>query len=467
MSLLAACGAAPEAGSSVTATSAGGAAEAPATATAVTAEAAAIVTTPTPAPTPTTSATRVVGQGNIAITMWVQDFGPAITMFEQAAQTVAKKAGNVSVTVQPVPYPDLMAKILPSVAAGTDADIMMGYTDWYVATDVSKLFLPLDEYMGGRAELERIVFPSALTTLDTPQGKTFYIPWAAGIRAAAATVNVKHYKEKNLDYAKFATFEDFVAAGKQLTVEQGGKMTRAGLSPYSAALSLLKTWIWQMGGDFYNKESGKWNFSTQEAEAAAQKLYDLWWKDKVTSFELFSNEYEGFSQGLISTQFDGAWTAAVQEAGQADLKCDVIPTPKITGAKQDVVYPEHMGVITVSKRLAKDERKLQPCIAIVQEMLKPEGLLFLSQSYSGSLMSKQLYDDPRIMQTKYGPISKRAAEGTWPRARFPQDHVANQGPAQQELYRALRKELSIKEALTNMNTYLNEQESQARERLKG
>jgi hypothetical protein len=359
-----------------------------------------------------------------------------------------------------------MAKILPSVAAGTDADLMMGYTDWYVATDVSKLFLPLDEYFGGRSELERIVFPSALTTLDSPQGKTFYIPWAAGIRAAAATVNVKQYTEKNLDYTKFATFEDFVAAGKQLTVEQDGKIMRAGLSPYSAALSLLKTWIWQMDGDFYDKATGQWNFSTQEAEHAGQMLYDLWWKDKVTSFELFSNEYEGFSQGLISTQFDGAWTAGVQESGIPDLKCDVVPTPKLNGAKKDVVYPEHMGVITVSKRLSQDQQKLQPGIAIAQEMLKPESLLAMTETYSGSLMSKELYDDPRIMKTKYGPISKRVAEGTWSRARFPQDHVANQGPAQEELYRALRKEITIKEALTNMNTYMNDQESQARERLK-
>ncbi len=493
--LLAACGGAPAAGPSTAATSAGGTAQPEATSAtggaaatsatggtaatsavgaagatpasaAVTAEAA-VGPTPTPAPTPTTSATRVVGKGDVTITMWVQDFGPAITMFEQAAKTVSQKSGKVSVTVQPVPYPDLMAKILPSVAAGTDADIMMGYTDWYVATDVSKLFLPLDEYMGGRSELERIIFPSALTTLDTPQNKTFYIPWAAGVRAAAATVNVNHYKEKNLDYAKFTTFEDYVAAGKQLTIEKGGKITRAGLSPYSASLSLLKTWIWQMGGNFYDKQSGKWNFATQEGEAAAQKLYDLWWKDKVTSFELFSVEYEGFTQGLISTEFDGAWTAGVQEAGQPGLKCDVMPTPKLTGAKQDVVYPEHMGVITVSKRLANDARKLQPSIEIVKEMLKPEGLLFLSESYSGSLMSKQLYDDPRIMKTKYGPISKRVAEGTWPRARYPQDHVANQTPAQDELYRALRKEIPIKDALANMNTYLNEQESQARERLKG
>jgi ABC-type glycerol-3-phosphate transport system substrate-binding protein len=398
--------------------------------------------------------------------MWVQDFGPAVTMFQKAAKKVADKAGNIKVTVQPIAFTDLLAKVLPSVAAGNEADVIMGYTDWYVATDVSKVFLPLDDILGGRAALEKIVFPSALTALDTPQGKVYYVPWAAGVRAAATTVNVNQYKEKNLDYTKFTVWEDFVQAGKQLTVKQGDKLKRSGLSPINGALSLVKCWIWQQGGDFYSRESGKWNFSTPEGEAAVQRLYDLFYKDQVVSFDLVTDEYQGFSQGIVSTELDGAWTAGVQEAAVSGLKTDVVPTPKLTGAKQDLVYPEHMGVITLSRRLATNQKKLTPCADIARELLSADALIDLLQTYSGSLMSKELYNDPRVMQTKYGPISKRVAEGTWPRARYPQDHVANQAPAAQELTRALRKEIPIKDALNNMNAYLNQQESDARERLK-
>jgi hypothetical protein len=89
----------------------------------------------------------------------------------------------------------------------------------------------------------------------------------------------------------------------------------------------------------------------------------------------------------------------------------------------------------------------------------------MTETYSGTLCSKELYADPRIMETKYGPVSKRIAEGTWPRTRYPKDHVANQAPARTELERALRKEISIKEALGNADKYLNDQEKQARERL--
>jgi hypothetical protein len=55
----------------------------------------------------------------------------------------------------------------------------------------------------------------------------------------------------------------------------------------------------------------------------------------------------------------------------------------------------------------------------------------------------------------------------WPIAKFPGDHVANQGPAGTELERAMRKEISIKEALANMDAYLQDQEDQARQRISG
>jgi hypothetical protein len=50
-------------------------------------------------------------------------------------------------------------------------------------------------------------------------------------------------------------------------------------------------------------------------------------------------------------------------------------------------------------------------------------------------------------------------------ARYSRDHVANHGPAATELDRAMRQEIGIKEALANMDAYLQEQEDQARERI--
>jgi ABC-type glycerol-3-phosphate transport system substrate-binding protein len=420
---------------------------------------------PTPEPTPTPVS---LGEGDIAVTMWVQDFGPTIEFFQKAAETYIAGAPNVQVTVQAVSYDDLLAKMLPSVAAGNEADIMMGYTDWYVATDISRLFLPLDEYMGGRAALEASLFPATLTTLALPEDKVFYVPFAAGIRAAATTVNAQQYAEAGIDYLTFATWDDLVAAGQELTLTEGGRITRAGLSPATGQLTLLKSWIWQMGGEFYNEETGEWTFSTPEGEAGAQRLYDLFWGETPTSsYDLISidNEYTSFEQGRVSTDLNGAWAVSSHEAVVPELDADAFPTPLLAGAEVDVFYPEHLAVATLSRRLADDEGKRQHCVGIVQEMFKPDALLELTDIYSGTLCSQEVYADPRIMETKYGPLSKRIAEGTWPRARFPRDHVANPAPALTELDRGMRQEIPITEALANIDQYLNDQERQARERI--
>jgi hypothetical protein len=62
-------------------------------------------------------------------------------------------------------------------------------------------------------------------------------------------------------------------------------------------------------------------------------------------------------------------------------------------------------------------------------------------------------------------MSKRVAEGMWPRGRYNADHIADLGPAYTELDRFLRQEITVQEALGNMDAYCQEQEDAARERI--
>lgn len=424
-------------------------------------------TEPPPEPTVApTSTPAVYGQGNLELTMWMQDFGPIVGNFEKAAEQFSKTQGNVKINVQPLPYNDLQAKVIPAVAGGNEAEVMMGYTNWYVATDISKLFLPLDDFFGGRSELEKVVFPSALTTLDTPQNKIYYLPYLTGMNGASTTLNAGQYEEVKLDYTSFKTFEDFHSAAKTLTLTEGDSIKRAGMSIWAHILTVIKSWIWQMGGEFYNRETGEWTLATPEGEAALKKIYDLYQTDKLSSIDIGTREYEAFLQGALSTHLMGAWTLGVAATSNPELKLDCVPTPKLQDAESDVVYPDHTAVVTLSRRLGQDQQKLDAAVGLTRALLSADALIEIMNQYSGSLMSTALYQDPRLEKTKFGPISKRVAESVWARAKFPQDHVANQAPALTELQRAVQKEISITEALQNADKYLNEQEAQARERLK-
>lgn len=417
---------------------------------------------PTPAPT---VAPVNVGDSGTEITMWVQDFGPAVDAFKLAAQKYIDAGNDVKVTVQPIAFADLLAKMLPSIAAGNEADIMMGYTDWYVATDVSKLFLNMEGLIGTKAELDAKLFPETLQTIDMPEGSIYYLPWLAGANGVITAYNGAIWSEKGMDPTTITTWDELVSAGQELTVMDGGTMTRAGLSLMTPMLTLIKNWIWQMGGEFYNGDSGEWSLNSDAGKASLQKIVDAARGDKPTmSYDLSTtdNEYDVWLQGKIATQQMGAWTIGT---APDELKANGMSLPKLADAATDVVYPAHIGVITLSRRLEKDDAKLQHCLGIAKQLISADALIDVTNSYTGLICVKDVYNDPRINDTKFGAISKRLAETTWPRSRWPKDHIANPAPASQELDRAVRGEISVEEALSNADDYLNQQEKDARERL--
>ncbi len=406
-----------------------------------------------------------VGEGSTEITMWVQDFGPAIDAFKIAAQSYIDAGNDVKVTVQPIAFADLLAKMLPSIAAGNEADIMMGYTDWYVATDVSKLFLNLEGLIGTQAELESSLFPATLETIDMPEGSIYYIPWLAGANGVITSYNGAVWDAAGIDPTDIANWEGLVEAGQELTVMDGDTMTLSGLSLMTPMLTLIKNWIWQMGAEFYNGETGEWSLNTEAGQMSLQKIVDATTGEFPTmSYDLstIDNEYDVWLQGKIATQQMGAWTIGT---APDELQANGMSLPPLTDAATDVVYPAHIGVITLSRRLADDDAKLQHCLGIAKQLISADALIDVTNSYTGLICVQDVYNDPRIEDTKFGAISKRLAETTWPRSRWPKDHIANPAPASAELDRAARGEITVSEALSLADDYLNTQEQEARERL--
>jgi ABC-type glycerol-3-phosphate transport system substrate-binding protein len=420
---------------------------------------------PTEAPTAVpTAAPRSYGEGT-EIVVWYQDWDGANRIMGSITPAWVEQNPGAKVTLQAIGYSDLFSKLLPSIAAGTEGDVLNMYTDWIVGTDVKQVFLDVTDPVGGAAKLSETMWPAAFTAIDVPEGKVYYFPWLAGIRGAAMTVNKDHLAEQNIDYLNLKSFEEVVDAAVKITKKNdAGKITRAGYSPRSSQYQLLWSLIWQLGGNMFDKEKGKWTHSTPEGQQAAQIIYDVYWKQETCDFDLFTDEYAAVSQKLVSIWGDGAWTAGVQ-TDTAGVPADNIVTPYLANAKAQVLFPQHMAGFGLSKRLASDPTKTQLAVSYAEAVVGPDALIQAFDFYSGVCMTKTVYADPRIETVKYGLMSKRVAEGMWPVARYTQDHVANQGPAATELERAMRKEISIEEALNNMDSYLQEQEDSARERI--
>lgn len=405
--------------------------------------------------------------GPVNLVVWYQDWDGANRIMDGAKAQREEANPEVTIELTPIGYSDLFAKLLPAIASGTEGDILMMYTDWVVGTDVSQVFLDLTDVTGGTAAMEETMWPAAFTALDAPEGKIFYLPWLAGIRGAVLTVNTEQLAEQGIDHTAFGSWEEVVEAGKALTEKNAdGKIVRAGYSIRSSQYPLLWSLIWQMGGEFFDRESGQWMHSTEIGEQAAQLLYDVYHTHQTCDFDLYQSEFEAVSQKLVSIWGDGAWTASVQN-DSAGVPADNLVTPRLANAVADVLYPQHIAGWGLSKRLADTGNKLDAALEFAQFIVGPDSLIQAFDSYSGVCMTKTVYEDPRIEAVKYGLMSKRVAEGMWPIARFAGDHVANHGPASTEFERALRQEISITEALANMDAYLQDQEDQARERIRG
>ena len=399
------------------------------------------------------------------LVVWYQDWDGANRIMGWVKPEFEKAHADVAVDLQAIGYGDLLNKMLPSIASGTEGDVMMMYTDWVVATDITRVFLDITDAAGGAAELEEKMWPAAFQAVEVPGNKVYYLPWLAGIRGAAMTVNMDHTEAAGIDYLNFGTYEEVIEAGVAMTqTNDEGKVTHSGYSIRSSQYQLLWSLIWQLGGDFFDRESGIWSHDSEAGAAAAQILHDIYWVHNTVDFELFTSEFEAVSQQLVSIWGDGAWTASVQ-TDVAEVPADNIVKPPLANAVDYVLYPQHVAGWGLSRRLAENPAKLDAGVDFALLIVSNGALLQALDFYSGVVPSKGVYNDPGIGDVKYGLVSKRVAEGMWPHARYPQDHVAQQGPASAEFDRAMRQEISIQEALANMDAYLQEQEDQARERL--
>jgi ABC-type glycerol-3-phosphate transport system substrate-binding protein len=405
--------------------------------------------------------------GALEVVVWYQSWPGSDAILARVKPVYEGSHPNAKLNYQGLTYEDLNNKFLPSMAAGTEGDLNMLYTNWVVATDVSKVLLDITDAAGGASALEAKMWPAAFAATAVPKGRVYYLPWLAGIRGACITVVIDHLKEAGIDYFGFKTMDDVIAAGKKLTkTDTSGKITRSGWSPESALVILFMSYIWQLGGEFLDEEKGKWSFQTPEAKSAFQYLADMYWVHKTVDFGLWAAEFDAQQQGLISMCAQGAWTASSQTDAQK-IPSDNIVTPPLSNAKKYVLYPDHIACWGLSRRLAKDQAKLKAALDLGLLLTGPEGLVDAFQDYSGVCMTKAVYQDPRISKVKYGLMSKRIAEGMWPVARYPKTYVANLGLMNDALVRALKKELAPDAALTEMEQVLQKEEDASRKRVLG
>lgn len=429
------------------------------------------------APSTGAVATPAASEGPLAaaeLELWYQDWDPLTNAYKAIKAAVEAKQPNVKLKLTKLPYDQLQTKLLPSIAAGKEPELMMAYSSWLVATDVSKLFSPIAPDIMSVAEAEALFYPSALAEGLRGEG-LYYMPFLNGMGGSTFTYNVDILAEANIDPATLTTWDALVEAGKKLVKWNGSALERAGiaLSPYMA--SAWVSGIRQLGDKYFDAATGKFNLTSSVSQQALKNIDDLVKVHKVDDIakEALSHANltgygapDGFEKGLAAITNMGGWIVSGYEKTSPNFKAGTFPMPPM-GTSTKNIELSHSAVHLLSKRLADDPAKKAAAKFVISEFASAANLGPLADVYGGAIISAPVARDPATQARHWGSLQKQYDETIWPLATFEEHHIADWGIsiAWPQLMRVFKDSEPMETVLKELEDQSNQLEQQARDRL--
>lgn len=425
----------------------------------------------------TWAARRAAAQDELApaeLELWHQDWAPINNTYVAIKAAVEAAQPNITIKLTPLPYEQLLAKIIPSIAAGNEADIMMVYSSWLVASDIPTLFTPAAPDILSVDDANALFYAQALS--EGLRGENlYYLPFLNGMGGSTFTYNTDHLAEKGIDPASIQTWQDLVDAGKELVQWDGDELVRAGVafSPYIS--SAWVTGIRQLGGSYFDPESGRFNLTSPEAMEALKTIDDLLKVHKVDDITKEAPSHanmtgygapDGFPEGKASITNFGSWIVSADPPRPAGLNAGIFATPRMGDATEDIEL-SHNAVHVMSRRLSDDPAKLAAAEFFVSQFANPQMFLPLVDIYGGSVIIPSVAQDPSVTERRWGTIQQQYDQLVWPRAVFEEHHIPdwNITGAWPYLLRVFKDSEPMETVLAELEANANQLEQDARDKL--
>lgn len=274
----------------------------------------------TTAPTATAS-TAPAAKAPVEITFWGDWGGEGEKQFVMMADAFNKSQDKIKVKY--VLQEDMITKFLTAATSGGSPDVMF-WDRWRTSLYASKNVLhPIDEYMK-RDNIKRTdYYDEALKELSAGD-KLYGLPLT--VDARALFYNKKLFAEKGLQPPK--TWEELENAAKQLTVWEGDKLVRSGMSMNDNGL--FNMWLQQAGGSMITSDMKKTNFNNDQGKQVLDFWDKLINKDKVykVGFEKGLGEgTDAFVTGKVAMTYTGPWMLSTYKKYGKELDFGVVPPP--------------------------------------------------------------------------------------------------------------------------------------------
>ena len=318
-------------------------------------------------------AAGAVGEPTTAVKLdwWYQDWTGGINWVNDYLTVFEKKHPNIDITLIPVPFDDLFAKFIPSIAQGNEADILFGYDEWLIGKDVSKLFNPLTPTIFSKEEFKQYIYEPPLKNVIGSDGEIYGLPGLTGANAFGFTYHKDLFKQAGVTAANLKSWDDLKTASKKLSVYNAdGTIKRSGmLFTYTEAANALLDMIQMQGArdKVFNKSTNSWNFKIPEAKKAMETF--KWFVDNKTYDPQSGDPFQSFPNQIGAMLLIGPWNVGGTMTNFPELDVGYLLMPPFPTANDKLVLGSVVsyGTYFASRRLSGD--KLNGALTMFKDML--------------------------------------------------------------------------------------------------
>lgn len=299
-------------------------------------------------------------KAKVKLDWWFQDWTGGVNWMNDYIAKFEAKHPNIDVNLIPVPFDDLYAKLIPSISQGNEPHLMMGYDEWVVGKDVSKLFHPLTPVLFSVEEFKQYIYEAPLKNVTGSDGNIYGLPWATGANAFGFTYHKDLFKQAGIDANKIKSWDDLKAAAKKLTVyNPDGSIKRSGmLFSYTEAANAFLDMIQMQGArdKVFNPATKEWNFNIPEAKKAMETF--KWFVDNKVYDPQSGDPFTSFPNKLGAMLLIGPWNVGATMTNFPELDVGYMLMPPFPTPQNELVLGSIVsyGVLFMSKRLKGDER---------------------------------------------------------------------------------------------------------------
>ncbi|MCL4508844.1 MAG: sugar ABC transporter substrate-binding protein [Chloroflexi bacterium] len=289
--------------------------------------------TSSPAAVTTSAGSAAATSGSVSVPTahitWSNPSGDPtdIAIVKKFFQSFQQKYPSIRVDVQNIPS-GFTQKLETTMAGGVAPDIFWMDTLNLGSFASKGVLLPLDSYID-RAHFDLQKLYPALLAGYVYQGKRYALPKDNG--SSVMAWNIDAFKEAGVPAPTAEwTWNDFLNAARKLTKRSGTSVARYGFGP-PQGFSHIAPWVWQHGGDYFDKSYTKCLLNQTPAIEALQFLSDLVNKERVApTVDVIQSQgyFPLFENGKVAMQQMWPGNIPMLRVGVKAFNWDVAFLPK-------------------------------------------------------------------------------------------------------------------------------------------